>query len=263
MKFFYRNKLIKETKKYMEYGKKDVRKISIEELEKIKALKPVIKEEVKRYSWAYRPKTYLYNVHIGKIIKNLTINQINELSECTFGFISYLCEESQYDIDEIIEKIVKPFKGKERYFERITHANFTIEQMEFILKNNLLYDSRYHEVFDYEELYINIKELGLNPSKEYANKIDISIIRNFLKCYPELKLSEKEDILLLVAINKNEKDITRFFNIVCKEEGKNHFTFEELKVILECIKWNMTELAVLFKNCKKEDIFSKMLELKK
>lgn len=262
MKLLDKTKLIIQTSSYVSYDLNHYSKLSIKDLEKIKALRTQIENNQRscRY-WDYRK--YEYDDNLKNIITKINLNQINELSECTFEFISYICKEnSKYNIDEIIEKIVKPFKGKEKRFFDIIYAGYTISQMEFILKNNLLYDSGYHKKFDYEKIYNNFKELNLNPSNEYANLIDISIILKFLKSYPELELSEKESILELAARFLHKEDIIHFFNIICRDDEKNHYILEEIKVILECKKWSMAQLSVLFKNCKKEDVFPKILELK-
>lgn len=117
--------------------------------------------------------------------------------------------------------------------------------------------SSYHKEFDYDKLCENIKELGLSPSAEYANKFDIAIIRKFCNCYKKMSTSEKHCILQDAAMSLIKEDISTFFNILCTGEN-DCYTYEQIMVILNCDKWSMTQKEIILKNCKKEEVFSKM-----
>lgn len=111
-------KLIIKTKKYIDYGDQKAFKLSQKELEKINALLPLIFKSLQPSYYCGIEKNVKYN-SIESIIKTLTIDQINDLNKCNLKFVKYLVDrynEGKYDVDEVIEKIVKVFKRKEFYF---------------------------------------------------------------------------------------------------------------------------------------------------
>lgn len=165
--------------------------------------------------------------------------------------------KNNLDFEEVI-KLFKKYPIRTNFIQKlISSTNYTLQQIEFLLKHNMIYyRSLYHKDFDYIELYNELIELKLNPEEEYVNLLSIDMIKKLKKLY-DTEENIKE-IYGKLTCYLGRGDTEQFFKIIVLHK----LTLNEINLLFDFKKgsgYSVEKLNLLFDYYSKEEIFKKIL----
>lgn len=193
---------------YLYITKQDKENLTDKDVEKVRYV-------LKKDKFAYITFNYLSRVSFSKLCN---------LIAC-YG-MKWDCIEKViykgYNLDKFIDKIVKKYPNYSDNLSDMISCGYTIEQMEFLLKNNMIYDM-YHNEFDYENIFKRCQEIGFDVTKEYCNRYPIEFLEILRKVGTPKECYELLDEARFVVSTDKCIDICNF--LIDKE-------FKILEIIL-------------------------------
>lgn len=230
------------------FDEKDKKKLTDEDIEKLKILKSLKKSDEEIYWEDLKKIILVYSIENLMLIKSYAGKGVNWI----VGMI-----KNNLDFEEVI-KLFKKYPIRTNFIQKlISSTNYTLQQIEFLLKHNMIYyRSLYHKDFDYIELYNKLSEFKLNPEEEYVNQLSIDMIKNLKNLY------ETEDIIkeiydkIICYVNSDE--VERLFKFIVLHK----LTPTEVNILIDFKNENdysVEKLYLLFNYYSKEEIFKKIL----
>lgn len=173
------------------------------------------------------------------LLSKISSSQLSEIVSCYKFHWTQLCSliRKGYNLENFIDKIVKKYPDySDNVSDMILHG-YTIEQMEFLLKNNMIY-CMYHNEFDYEDIFKRCQEIGIDVTKEYCNRYPIEFLEILRKVGTPKECYELLDEVRFVVSTDYCIDICNF--LIDKE-------FKILEIILVIKKRiNIEQLKLYF-----------------
>lgn len=230
------------------FDEKDKKKLTDEDIEKLKILKSLKKSDEKIYWEDLKKIILVYSIENLMLIKSYAGKGVKWI----VGMI-----KNNLDFEEVI-KLFKKYPIRTNFIQKlISSTNYTLQQIEFLLKHNMIYyRSLYHTDFDYIELYNELIELKLNPEEEYVNQLSIDMIKNLKKLYETEEVIEEIYDTVVYYLHNNE--IEQFFKFIALHK----LTLNEIKLLFDFKKgsgYSVEKLNLLFDYYSKEEIFKKIL----
>lgn len=231
-----------------EFDRKYIGILTDEDVEKLKILKSF------RLSYEYMSWKDLKMIIYAYSIENLML-----IKRYSGKGIKWILSMIKKDLvfDEVIQ-LFKQYPIRIEFIQKmISSENYTLQQIEFLLKHNMIYwRFPYHKDFDYIELYDKITKLKLNPEEEYVNLLSIDIIKQLKKLYEtEEHIKELYDKVVYYV---DVKDCKQFFNLIALHELTLNETIA-LLIFISNNDYSFEKLNLLFDYYSKDEIFKKIL----
>lgn len=142
--------------------------------------KKITDEDIKKIRYIRKIDCFA-NVEV-KLLSKISLSQLFEIMGC-YGLDWYKVVrliEKECNLEEFIYKIVKKYPNYSDKVSDMIFYGYTIDQMEFLLENNMIYNM-YHNEFDYEDIFKRCEEIGIDVTKEYCNGYPIEFLENLRK----------------------------------------------------------------------------------
>lgn len=160
---------------------------------------------------------------------------------------------NNYDIKKFVDEIVKKHPNSRRTVREMLIKNYSIEQIQFLLNNNMYY-IEYHDTFDYDIIVKECKNIGYDVTKSYCNDYSIE----FLKFLREINtIDECYEILRSRPWSMSIKE----FENLCKFLHDKGFTAFEKRITIEKMTLKKLELFFGYGGTKEELIRTLILHL--
>lgn len=230
------------------FDKNDKKRLTDEDIEKLKILKEFRLGD-ERICWKDMNEIiYVYSIENLILIKR----HLGQGIKWILGMI-----RNNLSLEDVI-KLFEQYPEKTADIKKIiSNTNYTLQQIEFLLKHNMIYSSSsYHKDFDYIELYNEITEFNLNPEEEYINFIPINIIKYLKKLFKTEENIKK--VLDAIIYYLPEKEYEEF----CKFIISHELTLTEVICLINFKReknYSVEKLNLLFSYYSREEIFKKIL----
>lgn len=185
-------------------------------------------------NWFEVERLLKYNYNLKELLSKivfpyLNAKAINSMDKVVIKQVAHNCNIDEINVNEHALNY-----GFDNVYSILYYSKgYTIDQIIFLLDNNMTYAPNYHEIFDYDEILNCFKEAKLDCSWYYYGYFSLEFIKK-LPSYKKMFKDEEElkdvlEILLRYCERNNYGRYEQIFNIFVQYE----FTIDEIMIICQ------------------------------
>ena len=143
---------------------------------------------------------------------------------------------NDYNIKEFVTEILQKNRGDFGiYISRMIKLNYKIEQINFIIKNEMYFE-KYHDMFDYDEFVEKVSKLGFDHKIELVTNCSINFLEFIRKLYSITECYVLIATKKIIEFEFSEKELLEFIKL-CHSNGFSVYeiyTLMSLDKVCEC-----------------------------
>lgn len=198
-------------------------------------------EDIKKIYYIEK-RTYNYPIKF-EVVKQFCFLHTLEMLIDFYDIYWYIIEDKFYKgfnwekfADKIAIVYLKSVNDISYYLDRMLSKEYSIEQMEFLLKNNMLY-SDYHDTFDYDVIFEECKKIGCDVKSKFCNDYPIDFL---IYIYNHISVGYCKKILEAKPYSTSFEIYEKTLKFLIEKD------FDEIGILLVAPKKSIEELQIYF-----------------